>query len=261
MATSPEIAQRILHSVLAGKLCAGDRLGEQPLATLFGCSRTVVREALTELAVRGLIASSARRGWFVVELTPEQARQAFEARQLIETAVLRHVKTISPSTVQRLREHVERQQEAIRDDDVGLRSFLLGDFHVCLADSLGNAMLSETLRDLTARTMLVAMRHQSTREAMRSCAEHAQIVEALAVGDMTLAEQCLTEHLRSWDSKLHVPETSDDPLDQLRQALEPVHRSSIPSAPAKPGRGKHPRTASRTPRTSIISSTTTETPQ
>ena len=88
MASSSEIAQRILHSVLAGKLGAGDRIGEQPLATLFGCSRTVVREALTELAVRGLVASSARRGWYVVELTPEQARQAFEAREVIETSVL-----------------------------------------------------------------------------------------------------------------------------------------------------------------------------
>lgn len=239
MASSSEIAQRILHSVLAGKLGAGDRIGEQPLATLFDCSRTVVREALTELAVRGLVASSARRGWYVVELTPEQARQAFEAREVIETSVLRRVRTVAPATVKRLRAHVERQEEAIREDDAGLRSFLLGDFHVCLAECLlGNAMLTEALRDLTARTMLVAMRHQSPREAMRSCAEHAQIVAALEAGDMALAEQRLADHLGSWQSKLHVPETSNDPLDQLRQALEPVH----PVAPRTP-------TSSRTPST------------
>lgn len=231
MASSSEIAQRILHSVLAGKLGAGDRIGEQPLATLFGCSRTVVREALTELAVRGLVASSARRGWYVVELTPEQARQAFEAREVIETSVLRRVRTVAPATVKRLRAHVERQEEAIHDDDAGLRSFLLGDFHVCLAESLlGNAMLTEALRDLTARTMLVAMRHQSPREAMRSCAEHAQIVAALEAGDMALAEQRLADHLGSWQHKLRVPEHSNDPLDQLRQALEPVH----PAAPRSP---------------------------
>ena len=231
MASSSEIAQRILHSVLAGKLGAGDRIGEQPLATLFDCSRTVVREALTELAVRGLVASSARRGWYVVELTPEQARQAFEARELIETSVLRRVQAVAPATVKRLRAHVERQEEAIREDDAGLRSFLLGDFHVCLAECLlGNAMLTEALRDLTARTMLVAMRHQSPREAMRSCAEHAQIVAALEAGDMALAEQRLADHLGSWQSKLHVPENASDPLDQLRQALEPVH----PVAPRTP---------------------------
>ena len=238
MPSSSEIAQRILHSVLAGKLGAGDRLGEQPLATLFDCSRTVIREALTELAVRGLVASSPRRGWYVVELTPEQARQAFEARAVIETSVLRHVRAVAPATVKRLREHVERQEESVRNDDAGLRSFLLGDFHVCMADCLlGNAMMSESLRDLTARTMLVAMRHQSPHEAMRSCAEHAQIVEALEAGDLALAEQRLAAHLGSWDTKLHVPEVSDDPLHQLRQALEPVHPvapSTRPSAPPIP---------------------------
>ncbi|MGJ7609683.1 MULTISPECIES: GntR family transcriptional regulator [unclassified Variovorax] len=231
MASSSEIAQRILHSVLAGKLGAGDRLGEQPLATLFDCSRTVVREALTELAVRGLVASSARRGWYVVELTAEQARQAFEAREVIETSVLRRIKAVSPAMVKRLRAHVERQAESIRDDDAGLRSFLLGDFHVCLADCLGNAMLSEALRDLTARTMLVAMRHQSQREATRSCAEHTQIVEALEAGDIVLAEQRLGEHLGSWDSKLRVPASSDDPLDQLRQALKPVQPIASTTTP------------------------------
>lgn len=243
MASSSEIAQRILHSVLAGKLGAGDRIGEQPLATLFDCSRTVVRQALTELAVRGLVASSARRGWYVVELTPEQARQAFEARELIETSVLRRVRTVTPATAKRLRAHVERQEEAIREDDAGLRSFLLGDFHVCLAECLlGNAMLTEALRDLTARTMLVAMRHQSPREAMRSCAEHAQIVAALEAGDMALAEQRLADHLGSWQRKLHVPERSDDPLDQLRHALAPVH----PAAPRPPSSSRTPSTLTGT---------------
>jgi DNA-binding GntR family transcriptional regulator len=241
MASSSEIAQRILHSVLAGKLGAGDRIGEQPLATLFGCSRTVVREALTELAVRGLVASSARRGWYVVELTPEQARQAFEAREVIETSVLRRVRTVTPAAAKRLRAHVERQEAAIREDDAGLRSFLLGDFHVCMAECLlGNAMLTEALRDLTARTMLVALRHQSAREAMRSCAEHAQIVAALEAGDMALAEQRLADHLGSWQHKLQVPERSNDPLDQLRHALEPVHPapprtpSSLSTSPTSP---------------------------
>jgi DNA-binding GntR family transcriptional regulator len=237
MTSSSAIAQRILHSVLARKLGAGDRLGEQQLATLFECSRTVVREALTELAVRGLVASSARRGWYVVELTPEQARQAFEAREVIETAVLRHAKPVAAATVERLREHVKRQEQAMHDDDAGLRSFLLGDFHVCMADGLlGNAMLSESLRDLTARTMLVALRHQSPREARRSCAEHAQIVEALEAGDMALAERRLAEHLATWKSKLHMPDASvsDDPLHRLRQALEPVHPAPPPARPSHP---------------------------
>ena len=43
---------------------------------------------------------------------------------------------------------------ASKGDDVGLRSFLLEDFHVCLAECLGNTLLADTLRDFTARTTL-----------------------------------------------------------------------------------------------------------
>ncbi len=251
MSASAEIAQRILHSILAGRLAAGDRIGEQPLADLFECSRTIVREALTELAVRGLVASSPRRGWYVVELTEEEARQAFEAREVIETSALRHAKEVTPAAVRRLRDHLKRQEVAIAEDDAGLRSFLLGDFHVCVAECLGNPLISNTLRDLTARTMLVAMRHQSAREALRSCAEHAGIVEALASGNVALAEKRLARHLRSWDAKLTVPARPEDPVDQLRQVLEPLpdrHRPTAPAAasgPRKssrstPHQGKHP---------------------
>ena len=44
----------------------------------------------------------------------------------------------------------------MQGDDVGTRSFLLGDFHVCLAECLGNNLLADTLRDFTARTTLIA---------------------------------------------------------------------------------------------------------
>ena len=59
MATSSEISDRIIEAVMAKKLPPGSRLGEQQLAMLFDCSRTIVREALTRLAARGIVTVSA----------------------------------------------------------------------------------------------------------------------------------------------------------------------------------------------------------
>jgi DNA-binding GntR family transcriptional regulator len=42
---STDIGVRIIDAVLAGRLKAGTRLGEQQLAQLSGVSRTIVREA------------------------------------------------------------------------------------------------------------------------------------------------------------------------------------------------------------------------
>ena len=63
MATSAsDIITRIIKAVMAQKLAPGARLGEQPLAMLFDCNRTIVREALTRLAARGIVTVSSRRG-------------------------------------------------------------------------------------------------------------------------------------------------------------------------------------------------------
>ena len=58
MTTATEISNRIIEAVMAQKLAPGSRLGEQQLAMLFDCSRTIVREALTRLA-RGASSPSA----------------------------------------------------------------------------------------------------------------------------------------------------------------------------------------------------------
>ena len=221
MASSSEISDRILEAVMARKLAPGARLGEQQLAMLFDCSRTIVREALTRLAVRGIVTVSARRGWYVVEPTQDEAREAFDARRVIETGLIRNMHTLGKPALKRLRTHLASEQSAIRGTDVGLRSFLLGDFHVCLAECLGNGLLADTLRDFTARTTLIAMRYQSSADAAQSCAEHAGIVDALEAGDLPLAEKLMAEHLRTWQDKLHVP-AEGDPLAHLREALAPV---------------------------------------
>jgi DNA-binding GntR family transcriptional regulator len=220
MATSSEISERILEAVMARKLEPGSRLGEQQLAMLFDCSRTIVREALTRLAARGIVTVSARRGWYVVEPGAEEAREAFEARKVIETGLIRSGKPIDKPAAQRLRSHIARQKAAVKGADIAMRSFLLGDFHVCLAECLGNTLLAETLRDFTARTTLIAMRQQSPEDAAQSCAEHVGIVAALEAGDIRRAEQLMAAHLSTWQRKLHVP--GEDPLRKLRAALSPV---------------------------------------
>jgi DNA-binding GntR family transcriptional regulator len=236
MATSPEISERILEAVMARKLEPGSRLGEQQLALLFDCSRTIVREALTRLAARGIVTVSARRGWYVVEPNQDEAREAFEARRVIETGLIRTTKAIDKPALQRLRSHLTRQRAAVKGNDVGARSFLLGDFHVCLAECLGNSLLAETLRDFTARTTLIAMRYQTPEDAAQSCAEHVEIVAALEAGDLKRAEQLMAAHLSTWQLKLQMPADAD-PLAKLRSALAPVkgkaqelHTSDSPTA-------------------------------
>jgi len=233
--SASEISARIVEAVMAQKLAPGSRLGEQQLAMLFDCSRTIVREALTRLAARGIVTVSARRGWFVIEPSQDEAREAFEARRVIELGLIRSAGAgkLAKTALRQLKVHLQREKAALKESDVGNRSFLLGDFHVCLAECLGNSLLADTLRDYTARTTLIAMLYQSTHDAVQSCEDHVQIVAALERGDHAAAESLMAEHIGTVQSALRV-QAPTDPLAQLRDALAPLHNgSAAPAAKAK----------------------------
>ncbi|BEP94468.1 GntR family transcriptional regulator [Acidovorax sp. A79] len=245
MTTATEISNRIIEAVMAQKLAPGSRLGEQQLAMLFDCSRTIVREALTRLSTRGIVTVSARRGWYVIEPSEDEAREAFEARRVIELGLLHQLKAVDKAAVRQLRSHLQREKAALAGSDVGARSFLLGDFHVCLAECLGNSLLADTLRDFTARTTLIAMLYQSSHDAAQSCADHVRIVEALEAGDIAQAEALMSEHIGSVQSALRL-QASTDPLAGLRDALAPVRKTTAAAADttAQP-RQRKPRAASK----------------
>ena len=163
---SSDIAVRVVEAILAQKLAPGARLGEETLATLFGVSRTLVREALMQLSARGFVEVRPRRGWFVVAPSMQEARDAFDARRVIETGMLRHAGRPLQSAIRELKDHVARERAAIDGADAPTRSFLLGDFHVCLAGCLGNPLLQSILRsrssiDRSRRRAPLAMRPSS----------------------------------------------------------------------------------------------------
>ena len=233
MPGSSEIADRIVEAILAQKLAPGTRLGEAQLATIFEVSRTVVREALTRLSERGVVTVNARRGWFVIEPSAVEAHEAFAARRVIELGLIRHLSTIDDASVKKLKAHLAREREALRQQDVGARSFLLGDFHVCLAECIGNGLLADMLRDLTARTTLIAMLFQSSHDAHQSCDEHVEIVAALETGDHARAERLMDAHIGSVAAGLQQAPVPDA-LAHLRDALSPVAKGDISPATASP---------------------------
>jgi DNA-binding GntR family transcriptional regulator len=229
MTSQVEIAQRVVEAILARKLNPGERLGEQELADLFGVSRTLVREALMQLQARGFIEVRSRKGWYVVEPSFAQARDAFSARRVIETGLLREAGKPLQTVIRRLRRHVADERAAIAGSDAATRTFLLADFHVCLADCLGNRLLTDVIRDLTARTTLVASLYQSTHDAQQSCDDHERIVAALASGELEAAQRLMAEHIGSVQESLDESSVgSGDARERLRATLAPI----APPAPS-----------------------------
>lgn len=197
----------------------GAKLAEQKLADLFNVSRTIVRQALNQLSRDGLVTLQSARGAFVATPGVREAREVFEVRIMLETAMIRALsRAITPAQIQALRTHLAAEQQALANPDVAGRTRLLADFHVVLANTLGNAVLADQLRELLSRSSLIMLMYQSKLAASHSSDEHVGIVDALEQGDGRKAARLMEQHIRHVEKNLQLEPRSGD----LAQALAPT---------------------------------------
>jgi DNA-binding GntR family transcriptional regulator len=198
-----EIYEKIYVAILEHRLHPGTKLGEDRLAKIFNVSRARVREVLARLAHEQIVDLFPQRGAFVAKPTPEQAKDVFEARRLIEPAVIRRlVSTLSPQKIARLRQHQALELDARRRDDKPVAVRLSGEFHQLLAELAGNSALARTMQELTTLTCLIIFLYDAP--AATSCLpdEHLHLIDAVASRDVVRAETIMLAHLEHIESSL-----------------------------------------------------------
>ena len=190
------IVESLTRAIVEHRLHPGTKLAEQKLADHFGVSRTLVRQALFQLAQNRLIRLEPARGAFVATPSADEARQVFAVRRMLEVSMMRSfVRSVTPAQIRALREHNAQERLALSQEDVPGRTELLGDFHVRMAELMGNQVLADLLRDLISRCALITLMYQSREAAADSSDEHTAIVKALAARDEALAVQLMEQHL------------------------------------------------------------------
>lgn len=138
---------------------------------------------MMRLETRGIVTVSPRRGWFVVEPSAEESIKVYEARRIIEYGLLRNLSGVSAEGIAILADHLDEEKAAIAKGDRQRLTCLMGDFHIRIAEIAGNDIIVETLRDLTARTILISMLYQSDFHAQQSHDGHCRIFEAIKAAD------------------------------------------------------------------------------
>lgn len=201
--TTRTIVESLTRAIVEHRLQPGTKLAEQKLADHFGVSRTLVRQALFQLAQNRLIRLEPARGAFVAAPAADEARQVFAVRRMLESEMTRaFVREVTPAKIKALKEHVAQERAAVDQEDVPGRTELLGDFHVRMAELMGNEVLAQLLGELISRCALITLMYQTTSAAEHSNDEHAQIVKALAARDEDLAVRLMNEHLLNVEQSL-----------------------------------------------------------
>ena len=224
--TTGHIVESLTRAIVEHRLLPGTKLAEQKLADHFGVSRTLVRQALFQLSQNRLIRLEPARGAFVATPSVDEARQVFGVRQMLELEMTRSfVRQVKPAQIKALKSHIAAEKKAMDGQDVGQRTELLGDFHVRMAELMGNEVLAQMLGELISRCALITLMYQSSSAAEHSHEEHEAIVAALAAKDEELAVRLMREHLGHVQASLSFDR--ELPTSDLSMALSNTPLSAI----------------------------------
>ncbi|SCW86088.1 DNA-binding transcriptional regulator, GntR family [Rhizobium mongolense subsp. loessense] len=208
--STQQIRDAIRDAIVERRLSPGTKLSEGDVGNLFNVSRTLARAALQALSYEGLVSVEKNRGAFVAYPSPDEARQIFAARRLVEPGILREAAArITPSHIQHLRQLLLEEGRLMSERGQTARRAEIkasGDFHLMLAQISGNAIMQRFMEELVARSSLViALYGQST---VSSCGhtEHGDIVAAIEHGDLDTACRLMVHHISHIEADLDLRE-------------------------------------------------------
>ena len=192
------VLDHLRAQILTGALKPGAQLVERELCESTGVSRTSIREALRQLESEYLIEARPNKGTFVTALTPEDARQIYDLRGVLEAlAAQLFVSNASEAQRRKLRRAFEELDAAAAAGN-SEKLFAAGTkYYDAMLDGAGNTVLRQTLRGLTAR--VTTLRRVTLGQADRipaTRAEMAAIQQAIEAGDGGAAFAASVAHVR-----------------------------------------------------------------
>lgn len=214
-ASVDDISDKILGAIWEHRLPPGTKLVEEKLAAVFGVSRTKIRLALARLSHDGILTIEPNRGSFVSSPTVEQARQVFDARRLLEPALMRDLCSagVRREQLARLRRNIALEGEARTRNDRRTVIRLSGEFHILLAELGQNAYVSRYMRELCSLTCLVIALYDAPGTPACPHHEHVAIVDAIEARDADTACRLMIEHLDHVENTLRLEMPADEEVD------------------------------------------------
>lgn len=198
----------------------GDRLPpEREIAEMLNVTRTVVREALIMLEIRGLVDVRRGAGIYVLETANTQTIETqpfndagpfemLQARQLLESNIAEFAALqATREDIVKMRQALQLEERELASDPDGTES---GDmqFHLALAEATHNSMLVELFRQSwqwRENNSMWSQLHRHTKDTdyrKEWLEDHKQILAALIKKDSRAAKLAMWQHLENVKQRL-----------------------------------------------------------
>jgi len=194
---SQSIAAVLTKAILDHRLVPGCKLGERELSEIFSVSRIVVRQALLRLSDDGLAQIERNRGAFVAKPGTQEALEIYDALTLVEQGVAAQLSDrLGPAGWAELRQHVERQRQAVEAGNDALADVLGQEFHTLFVRLSRNKVMQDIHAQLVRRTTLLRSLITSDFDYCDLLDDHARLIDLLEKGRLKKAMELIDLHHR-----------------------------------------------------------------
>lgn len=180
-------------AILSHHFKPGQKLVERVLTEATGVSRTSVREALSQLQAEGLVMRVANKGMYVTRVTETEARQIYEMRSIIESAMARlFVARANEDHIAALELAVANAERLNQPDDALMHARQLDEVSDAIMRGAGNDValqINAVLRARITYLRTITSRSASAQRRTETMAMLHAIIEAFRNRDADLAEQ------------------------------------------------------------------------
>ncbi len=192
--TGAVVVDALRAAILHNQLSGGERLRQDAIATRFGVSQMIVREAFKQLIAEGFLTAEPRRGVSVAVMHRDEAWEISQLRALLECQALRWaIPNMVRSDFIRARNVLD---ELDASDTVDAKILLNGQFHAILyapAKRQRTLEMIETLRMNFERYLRFTW--GETHHLEQSQAEHRAILTLCEMRDVERACDTLRRHI------------------------------------------------------------------
>ncbi|WP_294335941.1 GntR family transcriptional regulator [uncultured Sphingomonas sp.] len=193
---SDRLVDVVRDRILAGTVQGNTAIRQDALAAELGVSKIPLREALARLEQEGLVRSQANHGFFVRELTAEEAEDVYALRLKIEpeAVALAAERADDADRAQAVAAlaALDRETEA-RDIHVGAANRA---FHIALIRPAGRAITLQLLERLHVLSERYVSKHlEPIGRDRRANDEHAMLLEAWLARDTDRVMRDMHEHI------------------------------------------------------------------
>lgn len=218
---SEQVARRLIAEIRSGRLAPQDKLPtEALLVQQFGVSRTVIREAVSQLKSLGLVTSRQGSGMYVrpqanfepLSFNADHSASRDAVIQITEVRRAVEAEAARLAAERRTSKDITQIRKALRAIELAVKSGRDGveedvAFHRCIAQAASNPYLLQTLEYLS-QYLREGTRVTRANEARRAdfaqqvMLEHQAIVAAIEQSDSRGALKAATTHMQNASRRL-----------------------------------------------------------